>query len=191
MSGLLLAGGSSSRMGTDKASVELEGRPLAVRVLEVLREVADDVVVASGDGERLGWLGAEQVADVVPDVGPLSGLVAGLEHARRPLVAVLAVDLPFASAAVLRLLAGLAGEHDAVVPVTDAGLEPLHAIYAAAAAPRLRAALESGERSLRGALSTVSVRRVEPHEWRPADPAGRFARNVNRPQDLPPPPPLA
>ncbi len=185
MSGLLLAGGGSSRMGADKASLEFEGRPLALRVLDVLREVADDVLVASGDGARMEWLDTEQVPDAVPHAGPLSGLVAGLERARGPLVAVLAVDMPYASVPVLRLLAGLWDGHDAVVPVTDSGLEPLHAVYATAAAPRLRAELERGERSLRRTLAGLAVRRVEREEWRAADPAGRFALNLNRPGDLP------
>jgi len=187
MTGVLLAGGRSSRMGADKAMLVFQGRPLAAGPLEVLRSVAGHVVVASGDGKRLGWLeaeGVEQVADPVPDAGPLSGLVAGLECARTPLVAVLAVDMPFASAAVLRLLARLWDGHDAVVPVTEAGLEPLHAVYAVATAPLLRGELDRGERSLRRALSTRTVRRVEPEEWREADPTGRFARNLNRPEDL-------
>jgi molybdopterin-guanine dinucleotide biosynthesis protein A len=174
-------------MGTDKATLVFQGRPLAAAVLEVLRGMTGDVVVASGDGGRLGWLeaeGVQQVADAIPDAGPLSGLVAGLECARTPLVAVLAVDMPFASAAVLRLLARLWDGHDALVPVTDAGLEPLHAVYAAAAAPLLRAELERGERSLRRALSALALRRVGPEEWRDAEPTGRFARNLNRPEDL-------
>jgi molybdopterin-guanine dinucleotide biosynthesis protein A len=186
LGGLLLAGGRSSRMGVDKASLEFEGRALAVRVLETLREVADDVLVASGDGRRLDWLEAEQVSDAVPDAGPLSALVAGLERSRHPLVAVLAVDMPFASPRVLRLLVDRWDGEDAVVPVTGAGIEPLHAVYAAAAAPLLRRELDRGERSLRRALSALAVREVGPEEWRAADPTGRFARNLNRPEDLPP-----
>jgi molybdopterin-guanine dinucleotide biosynthesis protein A len=198
MTGLLLAGGRSSRMGVDKAELEFEGIPLARRTLDTLLVVCDEVLVASGDGRRLDWLEAdhvdhfeqvdqiEQVADLIPDAGPLSGLVAGLERARRPLVAVLAVDMPFASASVLRLLANLWDGQDAVVPVTDAGPEPLHAVYAPAAATPLRAELERGERSIRRALASLAVRRVEPEEWRQADPSGRFAVNLNRPEDLPP-----
>jgi molybdopterin-guanine dinucleotide biosynthesis protein A len=172
-------------MGVDKASLEFEGRPLAARVLEALREVSAEVLVASGDGRRLAWLGARQVPDAIPQAGPLSALVAGLERARQPVTAVVAVDMPFASPAVLRLLADLVEEHDAAVPVTDAGLQPLHAVYAAGAAPLLRRQLDRGERSVRRALSALSVREVRPEEWLPADPTGRFAGNLNLPEDLP------
>jgi molybdopterin-guanine dinucleotide biosynthesis protein A len=191
MTGLLLAGGSSSRMGADKAELRFEGEPLVRLVADLLARACGEVAVASGDGRRLAWLGLPQVADVVPSAGPLAGLVAGLEVARTELVAVVAVDMPFASPAVLELLAERWDGQDAVVPRSDAGLEPLHAVYARAAAGRLRAALESGERSVQRALAGMDVLVVEPDEWRAADPTGRFSWNVNRPEDLAELPPAA
>ena len=188
LSGVLLAGGRGTRMGRDKATLEFEGRTLAERVAAVLSDACDEVLVASGDGRRLGWLGLTEVADARPDAGPLGGMVAGLESARHPLVAVVAVDMPFASSAVLRLLAaGWRGE-DAVIPRSRHGLEPLHAVYVRNAAAALRRRLESDDRSVAGALGDLTVRVVEADEWRPADPAGRFAHNLNRPDDLSPRP---
>jgi len=185
MTGLLLAGGRSTRMGTDKALLELEGEPLAGRGLQALRSICPEVLVGSGDGRRLGALGAPQVADALPDAGPLGGIVAGLEAASTALVAVLAVDMPFASAAVLELLASMWSGQDTIVPVTSHGVQPLHAVYATAAGPKLRRALASGSRSVRAALEQLDVRFVGEPEWRTADPTGRFAVNVNRPEDLP------
>ena len=156
-----------------------------MRTLRVLRSVCEEVLVASGDGERLARLGVPQVADAVPDAGPLAGIVAGLEAATHELVAVVAVDMPFASAEVLRLLASRWEGEDAVVPVTARGDEPLHALYAKASATALRAALQSGTRSVREALRAIGTKRVPELEWRAADPAGRFALNLNRPGDLP------
>jgi molybdopterin-guanine dinucleotide biosynthesis protein A len=184
MTGLLLAGGRSRRMGTDKALVEFHGARLAERGLRILRSVCDDVVVASGDGSRLASLGAPQVADAAPDSGPLGGIVAGLEAAATDLVAVVAVDMPFASAGVLRLLAGRWSGEDAAVPVTDRGPEPLHAVYARSAAPALRRLLESGVLAMNRVLELIDTLGVEEREWRAADPSGRFALNVNRPEDL-------
>ncbi|MFL5798256.1 MAG: molybdenum cofactor guanylyltransferase [Actinomycetota bacterium] len=184
LSGILLAGGSSSRMGADKSDLLFDGEPLARRVAAVLAQTCVEVVVASGDGRRLDWLGLPQVADVIPDAGPLAGLVAGLEVARTELVAVIAVDMPFASPAVLELLAERRDGQDAVVPRSHGGIEPLHAVYARTAAGPLRTALESGEHSVRRALAGMDVLVVEPDEWRAADPTGRFSWNVNRPEDL-------
>jgi len=184
LTGLVLAGGASSRMGVDKAELVVDGEPLARRAERVLRGVCGRVIVASGDGRRLAWLGLPEVADVEPGAGPLSGLIAGLEAAATPWVAVVAVDMPDASGTVLRLLAGRAPGRDAAVPRTEHGLEPLHAVYATAAAPTIRAAFEDGERSVTGALRRLDVVVVEPGDWASADPSGRFARNLNRPEDL-------
>jgi molybdopterin-guanine dinucleotide biosynthesis protein A len=184
MTGLLLAGGRSSRMGTDKALVDFHGEPLAERVLRVLRAVGDQVFIASGDGRRLGSLGVPQLADAVAEAGPLGGIVAGLEAAATDLVAVVAVDMPFASAEVLRLLAGRWDGQDAMVPGTDRGPEPLHAVYSRAAAPVLRQLLESGVLTMHRVLERIEMSIVEEQDWRVADPTGRFAVNVNRPGDL-------
>jgi len=184
LTGLLLAGGASTRMGTDKAALDVDGEPLAHRLSGVLGRVCATVLVASGDGARLDWLGLPQVADVVPDSGPLAGLIAGMEAAPTPLVAALAVDMPNASAAVFRLLAELVTGHDAAVPLTRDGLQPLHAVYAASAAAALRQAFASGERSVQRALEGLDVAVVEADDWAAADPTGLFARNVNRPDDL-------
>ena len=185
MTGLLLAGGRSTRMGRDKAWLEFEGKPLAGRTLRVLRSVCDEVLIASGDGERLGELRLPQVADVVPDAGPLAGIVAGLEAASHELVAVLAVDMPYASADVFRLLGERRNGEDAVLPVTARGVEPLHAIYSKAAALALRRAFEAGTRSVQEALRVLTTAEMTEEEWRAADPTARFAENVNLPEDLP------
>jgi len=186
LSGLLLAGGGSLRMGRDKTAPDFlfDGEPLAARVARRLAEVCDDVLVASGDGARMAWLRLPQVADDVPGSGPLAGLVAGIARATHDLVAAVAADMPFASPGVLRLLASMTGGVDAVIPMTGRGLEPLHAVYARSAGPGLARALDEGRLAIRDAVEGVSVRLVEPSEWRDADPSGRFAWNVNAPGDL-------
>ena len=185
MTGVLLAGGAGTRMGADKALLEFEGEPLAARVLRTLRSVCEDVLVASGDGVRLAVLGAPQIPDAISGAGPLGGIAAGLAASARGLVAVVAVDMPYANAEVLRLLEERWNGEDAVVPVTASGLEPLHAVFASSAAPAFQHVLDGGTRSVREALGAVRTREVAEAEWGAADPSGRFALNVNRPGDLP------
>jgi molybdopterin-guanine dinucleotide biosynthesis protein A len=171
-------------MGSDKALLEVGGEPLARRVARLLAAVCDEVVVASGDGLRLAWLGLPQVADPVVGAGPLGGIVAGLGAARHDLVAVVAVDMPDANPSVLELLAATWQGEPAVVPRTARGLEPLHAVYAAGAEPALRARLCSGRRSVQAALQALGARVVEAEDWRPVDPLGRFAINLNTPGEV-------
>jgi molybdopterin-guanine dinucleotide biosynthesis protein A len=170
-------------MGSDKAALLVEGEPLATRAARLLRGVCDDVLIASGDGVRLSWLGLPQVRDAVAGAGPLGGIVAGLEAARHRLVAVLAVDMPAASPALFRLLAQAWAGEPAVVPLSARGLEPLHAVYAASAAPALRARLTAGRLGVLTALEELPVRVLERADWRPADPSGRFAANLNTPAE--------
>jgi molybdopterin-guanine dinucleotide biosynthesis protein A len=196
MSGLVLAGGASRRMGRDKAQILFDSEPLVIRAVRRLARVCTDVVVASGDGHRLDHLGVTQVADALPGAGPLAGIAAGLESARHDLVAVIAVDMPAASPAVLALLAGLWRGEAAVVPVVAGRSEPLHAVWARSAAPGVVTCLEAGERRVMGALSTLGARLVGEAEWEPAEAGeaaepkgpgrrpGRFAANLNAPMDL-------
>lgn len=184
LAGLVLCGGDSRRMGGDKAVIEVHGRRLVEVVAERLGDVASPVVLASGSPGRLRWAGYEEVADVAPAAGPLAGLAAGLQASPHELVAVVAVDMPFLSAALFRRLADLRRDEDVVVPVTERGPQALHAVWAQSALHAIADALERRELALHDLLARLRVRRVERDEWAAVDPEGRFATNLNRPADL-------
>jgi molybdopterin-guanine dinucleotide biosynthesis protein A len=173
-------------MGRDKALLDVGGQPLVLRVAERIGRACHPVLLAPGRPGRLGRLdaGLVEVADALPDAGPLGGLVAALEASPHRLTAAVAVDLPFASAAVLELLAASCGNADVAVPRTDRGLEPLHAVYAHTAGPGLRRALAAGRLAVHDALAGLRMVEVGPSGWREGDPDGRFALNLNRPEDL-------
>lgn len=184
LTGLVLAGGASRRMGRDKARLVVEGELLAVRVVRRLRAGCDRVLIASGDGDRLPGIADGQVADAVPDAGPLAGILAGLEAARTPLVAVVAVDMPFADVAVLEVLASHWDGEVGVVPRVDGRVQPLHAVYATAAAADLRRCLGEGRRGVVDVVTALGARVVDQDAWAAVDPTSRFAVNVNEPGDL-------
>lgn len=184
LAGVVACGGPSRRMGQDKALIELGGEPLVSRVARRLCTVADPVTTAPGTVGRLAHLGLTEIADSEAGAGPLAGIVAGLAWSPRELVAVAAVDMPFADAELFALLARSMGHADAVVPVTADGPQPLHAVYAAAARPRLESALADGEHGLQRALTRLRVCWVGPSEWAPVDPEGLFATNLNEPADV-------
>src|SRR2546425_1364781 len=149
-------------MGFDKAVMSVEAEPLVLRVARRVSAVAHPVMLASATPGRWGDLGFLEIEDARDRSGPLGGLVAALEASPHLLLAAVAVDMPYASAEVLRLLGSLHVDEDAVVPVTSAGLEPLHAVYSRSALPALRAALDEGRFGLRAVLSRLRVREVEP-----------------------------
>jgi molybdopterin-guanine dinucleotide biosynthesis protein A len=177
LTGLVLAGGASTRMGRDKATLEVDGVRLVDAAVSVLATVCERVLVAGGD-RVIDGLAVEQIPDA-PGEGPLAGIVAGLREARTPLLAVLGVDMPRASGEVLRDLASRWTSQAGVAPVVDRVLQPLHAVYATDFAENFAVLLAQGERSPRRALTRLGVLAVEDIAT-PAD----FTANLNRPRDL-------
>jgi molybdopterin-guanine dinucleotide biosynthesis protein A len=169
-------------MGSDKRLVVVDGEPMLRRVAATVGSVADELlVVVSPDRPLppalLAGLDARAVTDRRSDAGPLAGIEAGLLEASADQVLVVAGDLPWVEAGLLRsLVGGLAGA-DAAAAVGDHGPEPLLAAYrrdpALAAATRL---LDAGERRARALLDELTVTTV-------AD-SGGSTRNVNEPADL-------
>ena len=200
VSGAVIAGGTSSRMGRDKRWIEVEGVPLLQRATEAVAEVADDVhvVVASpGDAEvvrrevpdLLETLGERCSVDVDlrPDEGPLAGIETALAVATNDIVVVVAADHPFVAPALLRLLIDRIGaEPDrlAAAIVTDRGSQPLLAAYRRAAWPHVTALLDGGERRARALLDALDPLLLEASDWRPADPSERSAQDLDTPSDL-------
>lgn len=179
LTGLVLCGGKSSRMGTDKALVEIDGQSLLTRVSARLTHVCDEILVASGIPGRMGPLPYREIEDAgVP--GPLGGIVAGLRASNNDLVAVVAVDMPLCDPRLLRALAGLAATTRAIVPRDEAGLQPLHAVYRKDAAADL---LRSGP-SVIDAVLELDPRIIEGAELASLTDEPRFAHNLNRPEDL-------
>ncbi|MGH8091845.1 MAG: molybdenum cofactor guanylyltransferase [Chthoniobacterales bacterium] len=146
-SAVLLAGGKSSRMGSDKAFLEFDGKPLWRRQIETLRRLGPEQLMISGP-RRTEWNAYEIVADDVVDAGPLAGVAAALQKCSKPLLAVLAVDLPWMTADFLRSVLALCGDGRGAVPRSAHGFEPLAALYPANCASQAAAALRSGDFSM-------------------------------------------
>lgn len=183
LAGVVLCGGAGRRMGGDKATLSIGGVPMAVHVATRVAQIADPVLLARGDQPPLPGP-FESIPDAEPGAGPLAGIVAALRAVEEPALAVVAGDMPHASPDVLRLLAEIHALEDAIIPVDDAGAQPLHAIYARSALGPLERALSEGVFSVREVLGWLDVRLVPPTEWGPADPTDRFGANVNTPSDL-------
>ena len=186
MDAAILAGGQARRFGgRDKSALRIGATSILDRQLSAVREAAGRVFVVTASRARLGRDDVEVVEDLLPGSGAAGGLYTALEAARSPFVLVLACDLPFVSAAFLRYLASLAGPgHDAVVPRSSDGWQPLCAVYGRHVAARLRARIETGRLKLLDALATLRVREVGPSEIAAAGGGEHLFLNVNTPGDL-------
>ena len=131
LSVVIQAGGQSTRMGENKALKPFLGRPLIQRVIERLAPIADELLVTTNEPAALSFLNIPRFADLKPGRGALGGLYTALAVARHPHVAVVACDMPFASASLLVAAEGLLEQEaaDVVIAETPEGFEPLHALY--------------------------------------------------------------
>jgi molybdopterin-guanine dinucleotide biosynthesis protein A len=187
LSGLILAGGKSSRMGRDKAGLALpDGRTLLARQADILRAAgAATVSVSIRRDVETSLPGLTLVPDAIADAGPLAGIAAGLRAAPAGLVLVLAVDMPGMQAAHLRQLLELATEDRGVVPMQGGLYEPLAAIYPSTLAGSAEAALASGQRAVHAWVKSEAEQGrlllwETPAEWSGA------LRSWNTPADVPP-----
>jgi len=184
ISGIVLAGGRSTRLGQDKALVDLGGRRLVEIVLERLREVCADIVVSTNDPDKYSSLGYRTIADVYPERGALGGIYSGLRAVRCSHAIAVACDMPFLNPSLLRFMILHVAGHDVVVPRLSAGLEPLHAIYSRTCLEPMRKALEGGVSRVIGFWDLVKVRYIDEDEIEILDPDKLSFFNINTPEDL-------
>jgi molybdopterin-guanine dinucleotide biosynthesis protein A len=164
-------------MGRNKALVEVDGQPMAVRVARALDGAGcRPVVVIGGDLAALATLGLSGRADDYPGDGPLGAIITALEHAAPCSVLVAACDLPWLDVAtVAALIAARRDDVDVIAAATDR-IEPLLSLWSPAALEHARAAFAAGERAVHVVLGGLRVHTVEV--------APSALRNVNRPDDL-------
>jgi molybdopterin-guanine dinucleotide biosynthesis protein A len=170
-------------MGREKATLPLDGVPLALRVTAVAATVATPVVLVAPAGHPAGTLGHAVVAD--PGIGPLGALAAAFEALAAEHVLVLGCDHPRLVPELLALLVELRRSGQAVVCEQDGRLQGLVAVYQRdAALAAARDLLADGQRSLRSLLAVLGVRIVTEAEWREVDPGGHSFLDADRPADL-------
>jgi molybdopterin-guanine dinucleotide biosynthesis protein A len=184
----VLAGGSSRRMGRDKATLRIGGVELARGVIQAAGRVAAPVVVVAPRGHPAVALAARAGAGWVPDPGegPLPAVAAALAAIEAPYLLVLAADHPELRAELLDLLVAERSTGEAVACRRGPRLEPLVVVYERRAALAAAEALLDGgaDPSPRGLLAALRTRVVEEWEWRRADPAGASFVDLDDPADL-------
>ena len=185
VTGVIQAGGKSARMGgRPKALLELGGRRIIERVLDVVAPVVDDVLIVTNTPELYGFLGLPMVADAWPEHGSLGGIFTGLAAAPGEAAFTVACDMPFLHREVARLVVARAGEGDVVIPRVGPHLETLHALYAKACLPHIETRLRAGRLRIVGFFEEVRVVEIaEADVARHRAPDAVFM-NVNTPEEL-------
>jgi len=160
VTGVILAGGKSHRMGRDKAHLRIGQDTLIGRQLEVLRAVFSSILVSANDPEPFRRYGLDVIGDEVPEAGSLGGIYTSLLRARTPYVFVVACDMPLLRSDVIERMLAMREGHDVVVPKSEDGLEPLHALYSKNCLGPIRDQLEAGVLKIIQFFDAVRVRIV-------------------------------
>jgi molybdopterin-guanine dinucleotide biosynthesis protein A len=183
VTGFVLAGGKSTRMGTDKALLELAGRPLIEHMLELARSVCPQVCVV-GEPAKFSGL-APVIHDLYAGQGPLAGIHAALANSETSLNLILGVDLPFVEADFLSYLISQSRRSGSVVtvPVADGFVQTLCAVYRREFSEFAGRALAAGQNKVDAIFPQTSVRQLFEEELVKAGFGPRMFRNVNTPED--------
>ena len=171
ITGIVLAGGRSSRMGQDKASLPFGDETMLARAVRMVGEVTDDViVVAQGGGNPFLGLPVRIILDPVEHLGPLAGIAAGLSASTSDVNLIVACDMPLIRPAVLKRLVELLEDNDICVAVVDGYASPLCAAYRTTVAATAQRLLADGERRAMALLDQVQTKRVDAAAFRDLDP---------------------
>lgn len=183
VTGVILAGGASSRMGSNKALLPYRGGRFIESIHRLLDELFDEVLLVTNTPERYDFLPCRKVADLHPGMGALAGLHAGLQQSRTPYIFAVACDMPYLNRDLIAMLADCRELGDVVIPHGEKGPEPLHALYGKGCLPAMERALQAGRRRIVSFFDEVRVRDVPPDQVARIDRRFDSFKNINTPEE--------
>jgi molybdopterin-guanine dinucleotide biosynthesis protein A len=188
VSGVIMAGGTSQRLGRNKALERIGGKALIERVMDSLVPLTTEVLVVVAQPEQAAALllppWVRVVSDRYPGRGSLGGIFSGLQASAEPWSLVVACDMPFLNRELLRYLIGESSNVDAVVPCLGGQPEPLHALYSKACLAPMQRMLRAGQLKIAPLFEAVRVRYVDEAAIDRIDPRHLSFFNINTQADL-------
>ena len=183
VTGVILAGGRSSRMGSNKALLPYRGGLFIESIHRQLSNLFPEVLLITNTPEQYDFLPCRKAGDIHPDMGALAGLQSGLFHSSTEHIFAVACDMPYLDDRLIRYLTGRRHRGDVVIPESEAGFEPLHAIYAKGCLPHMEASLLANRRRIVSFFDKVDIVTVQRSVTAAFDPSFRCFSNINTPDD--------
>ena len=184
ITGVILAGGKSSRYGTNKALVEINGMRLIDRVVQAMGSVFPHLLLVTNTPHEYAYLQTPMVEDLIKGLGPLGGIYTGLEVISDNAGFFVACDMPFINPDLILHITELLEDFHAVVPRVDWKIEPLYALYTKGCLPYIKEAIRTKEYQIVKVFDRIRVRYLEEDEIRAIDPQLKTFLNINRPEEL-------
>lgn len=183
------AGGKSTRIGRNKSKIEFLGKPLILRILERIQNLSGETIILSNTND-LDYEELKKIPiypDLIADIGPLGGLYTALKKATSEFVALVACDMPFANPQLIQLEYEIMLDLgcDVVIPETDQGYEPMHALYRRKTClPKIEEALRKNERRMISWFPGMNIHVLPIDVLQRIDPEMHMFLNINTMDDL-------
>ena len=181
VTGAILIGGKSRRLGRDKILLPYEGKPLVLHMYELLNGLFPRTLLIGHPRPEFESHGLTSIPDLVPDKGVLGGIFTALTNGAAPFVFIVGVDMPFLKPSLITRILSHRHKVDAVIPRGPRGLEPLCALYSSSSLPTIEQSLERGILKIMAALDGLQV--VSPEVTPESGEPDPFI-NINFPEDL-------
>lgn len=178
---IILAGGKSKRMGTDKTFLELDGVTLLQRMIRLLQPLCKTLIISSNNPRHEKY-GYKVIADEIKNCGPIGGIYSSLKQSKTDWNFVISVDAAFVEPEFVNCLFSDADGYDAIVPVHSKGKEPLIAFYNKSSLAKMEEMLQVGNYKMHNLLASINTKFVDSEEWVVKYP--KLFHNLNRPEDL-------
>jgi molybdopterin-guanine dinucleotide biosynthesis protein A len=180
---VILAGGGSTRMKSNKALLPFDGERFIERIYRQLSAIFRETLLVTNTPELYRALPCRKVPDIYPGMGALAGIHSALMHSETSYIFAVACDMPNLKQAVIRRLVGRINGQDVIIPESDGGLEPLHAVYGKGAIPVIEEQLSNGNKKIVECCKLLTTTVLTKEEIGLLDPDFRSFRNINTPEE--------
>ena len=184
ITGIILCGGKSVRMGENKAFIQIEGVPIINRIYDLFKGLFREVIIVTNQTDLFSGFDSKIYSDLIPGKGALGGLYTGIVFASFQHSFCVACDMPFIKKSLVQYLIEEIDDADVVIPRTKDGLEPLHAIYSKNCVNPIRRMIEEGKSKIIDIYGHVKVKIIDEKDFFRYDPERESFINVNTPEEL-------
>ncbi len=181
ITGIILSGGQSTRMGTDKALLQINGKTLLENAIKICRPVCSEILISSNNPEHEKY-GYQIIPDEIKNCGPIGGIYSCLGKSNTNWNFVISVDTPFVTGDFIEFLLLQTGNFEAVIPVHSGKTEPLIALYNKTCLTVMQSQIRLNQFKLQTALALLKTHFIEVDQW--LNKTSLLFKNLNRPEDL-------
>lgn len=184
ITGVILAGGKSTRYGKNKSFVEVHGVPLIRRVINVLKGIFQEIIIITNSPYEYHHLGLPMYEDIIKGLGPIGGIYTGLKHMKNEKGLFVACDMPFLNPSLIVHMIESIDDFNALVPRMGWKIEALHSIYTKSCIPHIEDLIDTHQYQVIKLFERVRTKFIEKEEIELFDPDFKSFININCPDDL-------